>query len=56
MKCALRHHENEHQRGFNHSWLCISGNLGGDKFQIVINAVLAAIIGKRATETLPAQS
>jgi len=46
--------QNERQRSVNDSWSCIMGNLGGDRLQIVINEVLAAFIGKRATEMLPA--
>jgi len=48
--------QNERQWSINDSWSCILGNLGGDRFQIVINEVLAPFIGKRGSETLPAPS
>jgi len=45
---------NEGQQRVNNSWTCILGNLGGDGLQTVINEVLAAFIGKRDMEKLPA--
>jgi len=56
--CILWIHpwQNECQRSVNNSWSCILGNLVGDRFQIVINEVLAAFIGKRECKTLPAPS
>jgi len=53
---SLTHLENEHQLSVNDCWSCILGNLGGDRLQIVINGVLAAMIGNRESETLPATS
>ena len=48
--------QKERQRSVNDSWSCILGNLGGDRLQIVINEVLAAVIGKRESQTLPGPS
>jgi len=53
---TLPHPQNESQWSVNNSWSCILGNLGGDRLQIVINEVLAAIIRKRESEMLPAPS
>ena len=53
---SLPHHENVCQRSVNDSWSCILGNLVSDRLHIVINEVLAASIGKRESEMLPAGS
>jgi len=46
----------ERQQSINDSWSCILGYLGGNLLQIVINEVLAALIGKRESQMLPAPS
>jgi len=56
VKHSMPHHENERQWSVNNSWLCIMGNLGGDRLQIVITQVLAAFLGKRESKMLPAPS
>jgi len=48
------HVENEHQWSINDCWLCILGNVGGNRLQTVLNKVLAAFIGKRECDMLPA--
>jgi len=49
----LWHPDNKHQRSVNDCWLCILGTLGGDRLHRVIYNLLAALIGKRESETLP---
>jgi len=46
--------QNERQQSVNDCWCCIIGNLRGDWLWPFINAVLAGIIGNRASHTLPA--
>jgi len=48
--------QNERQRSVNNSWSCILVNLWGDRLHVVITAVLAAYIGRRDSNTLPASS
>jgi len=48
--------QNERQRSINNPWSCILGYYVGDRLPIVINEVLAAFIGKRESDTLPAPS
>jgi hypothetical protein len=48
--------ENQPQWSINDSWSCILDNPGGDSLQIVINEVLAAIIGQEDRVPLPAPS
>jgi hypothetical protein len=48
--------QNERQRSPNDSYLRILGTLSGDWLQLVISEVLAAFIGKRESEPLPAPS
>jgi hypothetical protein len=48
--------QNERQRSVNDSWSWILDNLGGDRLRLAINKVLAALIGKTNSETLPAPS
>jgi len=50
----IRAWQNEHQRSVNNFCSCIIGNLHRDWLRPFINVVLAGIIGKRATLTLPA--
>jgi hypothetical protein len=47
---------NKRQRRVNDSGLCVLGNFMADWLQIVINAVFTAVLGKRESETLSAQS
>jgi len=53
---SLPHDDNKCQRSINDSWSHILGNLVGDRLHIVINELLAAFIGQRESEMLPAQS
>jgi hypothetical protein len=49
---TMPHSENEHQQSVNYCWSHILGNLVGDRFNTVINNVLAALIAKRKSQTL----
>jgi hypothetical protein len=49
------HRENERQQSVNYFWSGVMGNLGGDRFHIVINSLLAAFMGKSESESLPAR-
>jgi hypothetical protein len=51
---SLPHHANERQRSVNYFWLCIIGNLSWELLHSVINAVLAAFIGKMVCGTVNA--
>ena len=55
-KGAQLHPENDYQWSVNDWWVCILGNLGGDRLHTVMNKVLATIIRKRGSETLPTPS
>jgi hypothetical protein len=51
---TLPHHANERQRSVNYFWLCIIGNLSCELLHSVINAVMAAFIGKMVCGTVNA--
>ena len=54
--CTLPHPENERQWSVNDCWSYILGNLEGDRQRSAINVVLAALIAKRESQTLPTPS
>jgi len=49
---SLPHHANERQWSVNDFWLCIIGNPSWELLHSVINAVLAAFIGKKVCHTV----
>jgi len=50
----MPHPGNQRQWSINYLEFYILGSLSGDWLQTVINEVLAAFVGKTASETLPA--
>jgi len=46
--------QNEHQRSVNDFWSCIMGNLSGYWLQPFMNELLAGLIGRRESDSLPA--
>ena len=53
---SLPHLENQSHLSINVFWTCSLGNMGCNRLQSVINELLAAFIGKRNSEKLPALS
>jgi hypothetical protein len=54
--CSLPHPENEHQQSVNDFWFCIIGNQSCEWLWAFINGVLAAFVGQRESDMLPAPS
>jgi len=51
---SLTHLEHENHRSVNNCWSCMLGNPWGDRWQTVMDEVMAAVIEQRGTDMLPA--